>query len=45
MNRWFAGMVLTAVVILGAGSLRAAAQPAPTPMPSDTPTPMTTMQP
>ncbi|HEY1655530.1 MAG TPA: hypothetical protein VGF86_10475 [Candidatus Tumulicola sp.] len=45
MNRWFAGIVLTAVVTLGAGALGAAGQPAPSPSPTETPTPMTSMQP
>ena len=48
MNRWFAGLILVAALVGGAGTtLVAAAQPVmtPSPMTSATPTPETTMQP
>lgn len=47
MNRWFAGLILTSIVILGAGALGASAQPYPTPSPSTSPegSPTTTMRP
>jgi hypothetical protein len=45
MNQWFAGLMLTSIVILGAGALDASAQPYPSPSPSMSPTPMSTMRP
>ena len=45
MNQWFGGLMLTAIVILGAGVLGASAQPYPSPSPSMSPTPMSTMRP
>jgi len=43
MSRWFAGLALAGIVMLGFGALGAAAQPAPTPSPSPSASP--TMQP
>jgi|HubBroStandDraft_6_1064221.scaffolds.fasta_scaffold00048_12 hypothetical protein len=47
MNRWFAGLMLTSIVILGARALDASAQPYPAPSPSTSPeaSPTATMRP